>query len=187
MFSFNQQLSFVLGLALIISTQGVASEHESTSRFLDFRGDPVLFVRGAPNAKFEFKVHRSITLGPSLIFGQASYTPTLSAGSSTTPEARSGRVLSLGMGSTIYLGASAFEDSWYVYPHAERMFITAGNETPTLQFFGVTFGYKWIWNSGLAINLGLGAQYLETDLSSFKLGKVSATIPAFEFNVGAVF
>jgi len=132
---------------IIIVTVFSVNEIYASEKSVNVRSNPLGITRGVYNLNIDFKVSDQITVGPLLEY--------LNYDSYTTG-------FGVGAISNIYLSDNVFNDSWVIQPFVGMAFLNMDliitNASVNGLVFGGLFGYRWHWDGGFNLGLGLGAE-----------------------------
>jgi hypothetical protein len=140
--------------------------------------DPGNLLLGSIPLRFAFG------LAPKVSLGISAYGRFYALGNSTTYG------FGGGVDTKFNLSGDNFSDSWYVKPGVSCGYLSSGTfKAPNFSVF-VTGGHGWVWDSGFALDLGLGLGYSHwfiNESSYIKDFGVRGLLPSLDLSVGWVF
>ena len=147
----------------------------SSAHSFNLRMDPLSLLLGVANVDMDFKLSKSITLGPTLAY--------LSNSIGTTTYT----AYSVGVRMNFYPGGEALEESgWYIGPSVKYVSAKAevGTKSASLSGGALTTvgGYHWMWDS---FNLMLGGGFVATSFPN-KVTVKDSNGTQEEVSVGAI-
>lgn len=147
----------ILIVAALVSTGSLASRNKTMS----FTVSPAQLIAFSIDGKFTFKLDETFLMTfPAVL----QVRPEIQAEYDSENYDVSSNHFSLGVGTQIALTGRSLGDGWYVEP---RLILGYGSATikgahPFSSVFlrpSVLAGYKFVWNSGLTLNIGVGGYY----------------------------
>lgn len=143
---------------------------------MNVRMGPIALLLGVANVDLDFKLSKTMTLGPTVEY------ISLSAGSTSVTAYK------LGVRMNFYPGGGALsEDGWYVGPSLNYVSAKATSGTKSVELSGgalaVLGGYQWMWDS---FNIMLGGGFIATSIPSTATVKDSSNGSQEEVSVSAV-
>jgi hypothetical protein len=147
-----------------------ATSHAATDRTMNVRVDPLKIISGDIGADADFKVGDRFTIGPSVSSLSATVIFTELTG------------FNVGARGNWYMSGDALESSWYLGPNIgySSMTVTEGGSEGSTGglSMGTLVGYQWVWNNGMNLNLGGGANY-NTAPDEVQAGNRTLTVPFY--------
>lgn len=139
----------IVAMFLVFSPAGLAKNEYSSNVTVS----PVQVLQLSLDGKYAFKLRDNIALTVPVTL---QYLPEI--------EGFSSRYFAAGLGAKFFLSSNVFESGWYIEPSIMAGFSKASR--PGLYPFSSPFvkttvmgGYGWVFNNGVSINLGIGANY----------------------------
>lgn len=167
------------GLLVLASSWAMAkTPSASVQKNMQISVDPANLLLGEIPLRYSLGIKPRIALGISAYGRFFAYDQTKSFG------------FGGGVDAKFNLSGDNFKDSWYVKPGITAGYLSAGNYSAPSIGMLVTAGHGWVWDSGFALDVGLGIGYKHwfiKDSSKVKGFGVNGILPSLDVALGWVF
>ncbi|MEI6790156.1 MAG: hypothetical protein WCK42_03125 [Myxococcaceae bacterium] len=163
--------SLLLLLFFLASLQ--AAEVEKPIRNMAVTVNPLAMVFLKPSIDFQLGVTHKIALVFPLRMQFLTGTISINKGPDLSANVFG---VGTGIGAKLFITGQAFEDSLYIQPMVIIGWLGVDKESFVMLSGSLLAGYGWVFNSGFSLNIGLGIQYIYTNV------QIKSSVPTVAFN-----